>query len=36
MKNRTLFMMFTLLGSPGLAIAAGPDLADSEYNFAVN
>ena len=36
MKNRTLFMMFTLLGSPGLAIAAGPDLANSEYNFAIN
>lgn len=36
MKNRTLFMMFTLLGAPGFVTAGGSDLAGSEYNFAVN
>lgn len=36
MKNRTLFMMFTLLGVPGFVTAGGSDLAGSEYNFAVN
>lgn len=36
MKNRLLFMMLTVLGAPGIAAAAGYDLANSEYNFAVN
>ncbi len=29
-------MMLTILGAPGIAAAAGYDLANSEYNFAVN
>ena len=36
MKNKLLFMMLTILGAPGIAAAAGYDLANSEYNFAVN
>ncbi|HBU7567999.1 TPA: curlin minor subunit CsgB, partial [Enterobacter cloacae] len=36
MKNTSLFMMFTLLGAPGVVTAANSDLATSEYNFAVN
>ena len=36
MKNRLLFMMLTILGAPGIAAAAGYDLANSEYNFTVN
>lgn len=36
MKNTSLFMMFTLLGVPGFVIAAGSDLANTEYNFAIN
>ena len=36
MKNKTLFMMFTLLGAPGFVIAGDSDLASSEYNFAIN
>ena len=36
MKNTSLFMMFTLLGVPGFVIAASSDLANAEYNFAVN
>lgn len=36
MKNTTLFMMFTLLGAPGFVIAGNSDLANSEYNFAIN
>ena len=32
MKNKLL----TILGAPGIAAAAGYDLANSEYNFAVN
>ena len=34
MKNKLLFMMFTILGAPGIATAT--DMANSEYNFAVN
>ena len=34
MKNKLLFMMLTILGAPGIAAAAGYDLANSEYNFA--
>ena len=36
MKNASLIMMFTLLGAPGFVTAANSDLANSEYNFAVN
>jgi minor curlin subunit len=36
MKNTSLFMMFTLLGAPGFVTAANSDLANAEYNFAVN
>jgi minor curlin subunit len=36
MKNTSLFMMFTLLGVPGFVTAANSDLANAEYNFAVN
>ena len=36
MKNKLLFMMLTILGAPGIAASAGYDLANSEYNFAVN
>ena len=37
MKNKLLFMMFTMLGVPGIAAATTSyDLANSEYNFAVN
>ena len=36
MKNKLLFMMFTILGVPGIASATSYDLANSEYNFAVN
>lgn len=36
MKNKMLFMMFTLLGAPGFVIAGDSDLASSEYNFAIN
>ena len=36
MKNTSLFLMFTLLGVPGFVIAASSDLANAEYNFAVN
>lgn len=36
MKNKLLFMMFTMLGVPGIASATSYDLANSEYNFAVN
>ena len=36
MKNTSLFMMFTLLGVPGFVAAANTDLANAEYNFAVN
>lgn len=36
MKNKLLFMMFTMLGVPGIAAATTSyDLANSEYNFAV-
>lgn len=34
MKNKLLFMMFTILGAHGIATAT--DMANSEYNFAVN
>ena len=36
MKNISLFVMFTFLGVPGFVTAAGSDLANTEYNFAVN
>ncbi|KFC09402.1 CsgB family curlin monomer nucleation component [Trabulsiella guamensis ATCC 49490] len=36
MKNKLLFMLLTVLGSHGLVIAAGHDLANSEYNLAIN
>lgn len=36
MKNKLLFMMLTIVGAPGIAIATNYDLARSEYNFAVN
>lgn len=36
MKNKLLFVMLTILGAPGIAAAAGYDLANSEYNLAVN
>lgn len=37
MKNKLLFMMFTMLGVHGIAAATTSyDLANSEYNFAVN
>jgi minor curlin subunit len=36
MKNTSLFLMFTLLGVPGFVTAANTDLANAEYNFAVN
>ncbi len=37
MKNKLLFMMLTRTGVRlGLQPAAGYDLANSEYNFAVN
>lgn len=36
MKNTSLFLMFTLLGAPGFVTAANSDLANAEYNFAVN
>ncbi len=29
MKNKLLFMMLTILGAPGIAAAAGYDLANS-------
>ncbi|STA78144.1 curlin minor subunit [Citrobacter koseri] len=36
MKNKLLFMMLTILGAPGIAAATSYDLANAEYNFAVN
>lgn len=36
MKNKIAFMMLTLLGIPCLVTAAGYDLANPEYNMAVN
>jgi len=36
MKNKLLFMMLAMLGTPGFAAAAGYDLAGSEFNLAVN
>ena len=36
MKYTSLFMVFTLLGAPGFVTAANSDLANAEYNFAVN
>ena len=36
MKYTSLFMVFTLLGAPGFVTAANSDLANPEYNFAVN
>ncbi len=35
LKNKLLFMMLTMLGAPGIAAAAGYDLANS-IDFAVN
>ncbi|MDF7729243.1 curlin minor subunit CsgB, partial [Enterobacter hormaechei subsp. steigerwaltii] len=31
MNNNLFFMLLTILGAPGIAAAAGYDLANSEY-----